>query len=54
MTEIIEFKIGEALSGTRLDCAVADATDLTRSAAAKLIEGGAVTVSGRCEVKSMP
>ena len=51
MTEIIEFKIGEALAGTRLDSAVADATDLTRSAAAKLIECGAVTVSGRREAK---
>ena len=51
MTELIEFKVGEGLAGTRLDCAAADATDLTRSAAARLIESGAVSVCGRLEPK---
>ena len=51
MGEIIDFTVSAPLVGTRLDSAVADATDLTRSAAAKLIESGAVTVSGRREPK---
>ena len=38
-------------SGVRLDVFVAEHTDLSRSAAAKLIEGGAVTVCGRAESK---
>lgn len=38
-------------SGTRLDVFVAEHTDLSRSAAAKLIESGAVTVFGRAESK---
>ena len=38
-------------AGKRLDAYLAEYTDLSRSAAAKLIEGGDVTVSGRREQK---
>lgn len=37
--------------GKRLDAYVAESTELSRSAAAKLIESGDVTVCGRCEQK---
>ena len=51
MTDLIEFIVGDDLSGTRLDSAVADATELSRSAAARLIESGEVKVCGKCEPK---
>ena len=38
-------------AGLRLDAYISDKTDLSRSAAARLIEEGAVTVSGRVEAK---
>ena len=41
-------------SGKRLDAYLAEAADLSRSAAAKLIESGAVTVCGRTAEKKYP
>ena len=38
-------------SGKRLDAYLAEASDLSRSAAAKLIESGDVTVNGKCSEK---
>ena len=51
MTEPIIFEASEGIVGKRLDAAVAEMTDLTRSAAAKLIESGAITVSGKTAAK---
>ena len=51
MSEPLEFTVTSELVGKRLDAAIAEATDITRSAATKLIEDGAVTVDGRREAK---
>ena len=51
MSEAIEFTASERLCGMRLDAAIAEATELTRSAAAKLIESGAVRVGGSAVAK---
>ena len=51
MTEPIIFEVSAELVGKRLDAAVAQMTDLTRSAAAKLIDSGAITVSGKGAAK---
>lgn len=51
MSGAIEFTTSERLSGMRLDAAIAEATELTRSAAAKLIESGAVRVGGSAVAK---
>ena len=51
MSEEIEFTASERLCGMRLDAAIAEATELTRSAAAKLIESGAVRVGGSAVAK---
>ncbi len=45
------YTVSESEAGTRLDAYLASVSDLSRSAAAKLIEEGAVTVSGRSAVK---
>ncbi len=45
------FTVGTNDIGTRLDSFVAENADISRSAAARLIEDGAVTVSGRAEAK---
>ncbi|MBQ8569659.1 MAG: RluA family pseudouridine synthase [Oscillospiraceae bacterium] len=53
MSEIREYTVEDALSGTRLDKLISDAfEDITRSAAAKLIEEGRVSVNGKKAAKS--
>lgn len=51
MTEPIIFEVSADLVGKRLDAATAQMSDLTRSAAAKLIDSGAITVSGKSAAK---
>ncbi len=51
MSDNMRFEVFGDAVGLRLDAFVAGAAEITRSAAAKLIEAGAVTVSGRAEVK---
>ena len=45
------YTVSEADAGKRLDAFCAEAAEITRSAAARLIEDGSVRVSGRCEPK---
>ena len=45
------YTVNEKLAGMRLDAFVAECAEISRSAAARLIEDGAVTVSGRSEAK---
>ena len=49
---LVEIVAQDADKGTRLDQFVATNTDLTRSAAARLIEEGAVTVNGKAVAKN--
>ena len=44
--------VAETSVGTRLDAFVAEGTDMTRSAAARLIESGDVTVNGKTVAKN--
>ena len=53
MSDIREFTVTEEQSGTRLDKLISDVwEDISRSAAAKLIEDKAVTVNGKSPSKS--
>jgi 23S rRNA-/tRNA-specific pseudouridylate synthase len=46
--------VSEAWVGKRLDLAAAELADVTRSAATRLIEDGAVTVNGKAVAKNSP
>ena len=50
--ETVLIEVGQEAVGKRLDAYVADETELTRSAAARLIESGDVTVRERAETKN--
>ncbi|MBR2722499.1 MAG: RluA family pseudouridine synthase [Clostridia bacterium] len=50
--EVLSFSADEGQAGTRLDAFVSDMTELTRSACARLIEGGFVTVCGKPAAKN--
>lgn len=47
----MRYTVTEGAVGTRLDTFAAEAADISRSAAARLIESGSVTVNGRAAVK---
>ena len=47
MEDIISLSVAPEDSGKRIDAYISDATELTRSAATKLIENGDVTVNGK-------
>lgn len=47
-----EITVSNEAKGTRLDSFLADAEEITRSAAAKLCEGGRVTVNGKVAAKN--
>ena len=46
------FEVGDEYIGERIDKFIVDKTDLSRSLAAKLLEGGSVTVNGKCVAKN--
>ena len=52
MENKITLSVTETDVGTRIDAFVSESSDITRSAAARLIEEGAITVSGRTVAKN--
>jgi len=52
MEETVVLDVSESDAGARVDAYIAENTDLTRSAAAKLLENGDVTVNGKNAAKN--
>ena len=52
MNEQKQWSVPESSAGTRIDQYLAETEDMTRSAAAKLLENGAVTVNGKPAAKN--